>query len=110
MNRDEAKNWILESCGAGWLTLVDQIYDELPERVEVLSVYQKWAELHCDTSREDEVFDKALSGIQNKSRSMCEICGEKGSHYIIDFCETVRCEKHSEGGALVPSKSTQCSE
>ncbi len=98
MTREDAKNWISKTCGEGWLHLVDQAYDNLPEGVEIIQVYQKWAGLHFDTSRELESFDRYLEEIFEISEVTCEMCGEKGSHYVIDSWEYTRCATHGEGG------------
>ncbi len=43
MDREAAKEWILKTCGEGWLNLVDIIFDNKPENIEITVVFQKWA-------------------------------------------------------------------
>lgn len=98
MIRESAKKWISETCGEGWLPLVDEAYDNLPKDIDITDVYQKWAGLHFDTSEGNEAFDMYLFDIQEKSESICEKCGSTASHYVISGWEYARCIKHSEGG------------
>ena len=98
MTRQEAKDWISKTCGEGWLSLVDNVFDRVPNDIEITQVYQKWAGLHFDTSKENELFERYLMEIQEISEATCEKCGEKGDHYVIQNWEYTRCKKHSEGG------------
>ena len=98
MTREDAKKWISKACGEGWLDLVDEVYDNLPKSIEITQVYQKWAGLHFDTSKENETFDLYLYDIQEKSESTCDKCGAVASHYVISNWEYARCIEHSEGG------------
>ena len=98
MGRQEAKEWISKTCGKGWLKLVDDVYDKLPEGVEIIQAYQKWAGLHFDTTEHDEQFELYLLEIQRISRETCEKCGIKGFHYVIENWEYTRCREHSENG------------
>ena len=56
MNRAEAKNWIENKCGKGWLALVDKVFDALPPGTAIKGAYQKWAALKFDIEPYDEKF------------------------------------------------------
>ncbi|MFK3651032.1 hypothetical protein ACI2IY_21735 [Lysobacter enzymogenes] len=45
MTRDEAKQWIEETCGKGWLPLVDKAFDSLPSEVTIVEAFQKYGHL-----------------------------------------------------------------
>ncbi len=98
MNRLEAKKWILEKCGKGWLSLIDEVYDNLPEGIEIIQVYQKYAGLRVDINPESESFEDFLSEIENRSYSLCEICGKEARQYDIHGWEYTRCADHCEDG------------
>lgn len=40
--REKSKKWIKETCGEGWLSMVDEVYDKLPSHLTVSQAYQKW--------------------------------------------------------------------
>jgi rubrerythrin len=94
MTREEAKTWIKKTCGSGWLHLIDEVYDKLPPNVNVEAVYQKWAFLRFDLDKEDDVFEKFLEEIEERSSHVCEICGETGSNMLINGWERTRCTQH----------------
>ncbi len=43
--RDDSKKWIEKTCGKGWLKLVDEVYDKLPNDLKINQAYQKWGTL-----------------------------------------------------------------
>lgn len=99
MNRKQAKKCIQLSCGEGWLFLVDEVFDALPLGCRVDDIYQKYGSLHVDIKPENLEFEKLLYDIECRSEFICEICGDKGSHYVIDgSLEAARCLKHCENG------------
>ena len=98
MDRDAAKGWISETCGPGWLPLLDEVFDNLPAGVVILQVYQKWASLQFDFMPNDEAFSDFLWDVQERSERTCEVCGALGYHFVINHCEHTRCLLHSEGG------------
>ncbi len=98
MNRLEAKKWILKKCGEGWLGLIDEVYDNLPRGIEITQVYQKYAGLRVDINPESESFEDFLADIEERSYSLCEICGKEASQYEINEWEYTRCTDHCENG------------
>lgn len=94
MDREAAKEWILKTCGEGWLNLVDIIFDNKPENIEITVVFQKWAGLKVDFVDEDEIFEELLDTVYSISQKMCEKCGKSGRKTIIDGWETTLCDQH----------------
>jgi hypothetical protein len=98
MTRDQAKQWIRETCGAGWLPLVDEVFDHLPAGVEISQTYQKYAALRFDCEPLPEAFRALLRDVEERSERTCEICGERGYHFVIAHWEQTRCLAHGEDG------------
>jgi hypothetical protein len=92
--RENAKADITDSCGEGWLPLVDEVYDKVPQHISILLAYQKYAGLKFDTEGSDEAFEKLLDDVYERSRCICEICGSAGDHSIINGWETALCTYH----------------
>jgi hypothetical protein len=40
MDRESAKKHIKETCGSGWLNLIEIVYDNKPENIEITEVFQ----------------------------------------------------------------------
>lgn len=96
MTRDEAKSWIKETCGEGWLSLVDHIYDTLPDKVRVVAVFQKWGALKFTLQVADPAFEIRLQEVEARSLQMCEVCGQTGGEVIKDGWVQTLCEKHAQ--------------
>lgn len=94
VNREEAKKWIAKVCGTGWLTLIDEVYNNLPKGIKITQVYQKWGLLKFDPSEEHPEFEKYLEDIELKSSKMCEKCGLPALETIIDGWVTTLCDNH----------------
>lgn len=92
MTRSEARAWIEETCGVGWLTLVDRAYDALPPGTTIVQAFQKWGALRFDVDGEDEAFEAVLAAIEDESLETCERCGAPGGLTIIDGWETTLCD------------------
>lgn len=84
MDKDTAKKHINETCGSGWLNLVDIVYDNKPENIEITEVFQKWAGLKIRYKGENEHFEELTDMIYFISQKMCEICGASANHTIVD--------------------------
>ena len=94
MDREAAKEWITKNEGTGWLTLIDIMYDNKPESIEITAVFNKWAGLKVDFIGEDVIFEELLETIYSISEKMCAICGKSGRHAVIDDIETTLCDQH----------------
>jgi hypothetical protein len=96
MNRQEALAHIQQTCGAGWLNLVDIAFDNLPEGETIDEVFQKWGGLMIRISGENEIYQELLDNIYAISQKMCEICGKSAQQCIMDGWETALCKMHFE--------------
>lgn len=94
MTKEEAIAHINETCGNGWINLVEILYDNKPENIEIQCVFQKWAGLSVDYEGEDVHFEELTDVIYSISQKMCEICGKSGGYTIIDGWETTLCDFH----------------
>jgi hypothetical protein len=94
MNKEEAKIHIRNTCGNGWMTLVDILYDNKPENINITQVFQKWGGLKIDYEGEDDNFDYLAEIVYYISQKMCEICGESGRIAIINGWDTTLCDWH----------------
>lgn len=94
LSREKAKQGIKESCGDGWLILVDVVYDNLPSNIKINEVFQKWAGLEIRFEGEDEEFEELVLNVRYISEKICEICGKSGEFTIIDGWDTTLCRLH----------------
>ena len=83
LNREDSKKWILETCGKGWLNLIDIIYDNKPEHIAITEVFQKWGALTVRYHGEDEIFEELVETVESISKKMCEICGLSGEETVL---------------------------
>jgi hypothetical protein len=94
LSREQSKVLINKSCGSGWLKLIDEVYDKLPDYIKIVQVYQKFAGLNFTIDQHDEEFRHFLKEIEERSKCICEICGNSGSYAIVDGWESTLCEFH----------------
>lgn len=94
MDRAAAKKQITETCGVGWLTLVDIVYDNVPEGIEIKEVFQKWGGLKVQYDGENIHFEELVDNVYYISQKMCEVCGKSGGNTIMDGWETTLCDQH----------------
>jgi hypothetical protein len=96
MNRADAKQAILKHDGVGWLGLVDKAFDFLEDKVEVTEVFEKWGMLKIRVQNTDfdaDIHD-FLSDIECESGSICPICGEEGTGYVLGGWVSTLCDTH----------------
>lgn len=93
---EEAKKFISEHCGDGWLTLVDIVYDNLPTEIVIKEVFQKYGSLEIRYEGEDDEFEYLVSNVNFISKKICEMCGKSGGYSIIDGWETTLCKVHHD--------------
>lgn len=94
VDRDSAKRHISETCGTGWLDLVELVYDNKPPGVEITEVCQKWAGLKVSYTGENGQFKDLTEMVYYISQKICEVCGATGCYTIIDGWETTLCDRH----------------
>lgn len=79
----------------GWRKLVTRFYDQLPDSVNVISVYQKWGGLRFDIRPDDPGVERLIEELDSESRSICELCGELASEVRIDGSTRTLCDFHA---------------
>ncbi len=94
MNKETARKGIKETCGDGWLTLVDIVYDNIPADIEITEVFQKWGGLEIRYDGENKLFEELVDNVNYMSKKICEICGKSGGYAIVDGWETTLCDLH----------------
>ena len=94
LSREDSKKWILETCGMGWLNLVDIIYDNKPEHIAITEVFQKWGALTVRYNGEDEIFEELVDMVESISKKMCEKCGLSGEETQVGGHTETLCEDH----------------
>jgi len=95
MNKQEARDWISKTCGEGWLSLVDEVFNVLPDDTEVKAIYQKWGALNFDVSNWNEQVQSLHDHIENQSLKTCEVCGKFGVLVEIEDWSHTRCTIHA---------------
>ena len=74
-------------CGNGWHPLLEPICEYIlkynsgkdgSEHIELTQVKEKWGFLHIYTSRATEELRKLISDAEQKSKTICETCGNPG--------------------------------
>jgi len=89
ITRENAKRMV----GPGWASLIDEIYDILPEDVCVTQVKEKFGGLRFYVgSASSEIFD-FIDKIEAKSLTICEQCGEPGEARRGGWIKTL-CDAH----------------
>lgn len=89
----------LQSVGAGWAGLVNEVFDELEKSrplVLVDQVKEKYGGLRIYTSPYEEEFDKLIQSIERRSFEICEECGQVGKLRGGEWYKTL-CEEHADG-------------
>lgn len=94
INRENAIDHLNKNKHQGWITLVEIIYDNLPQDIIITEVFQKWAGLEIRFDGENEEFSYLVENVRYISKKICEVCGKSGSYSIIDGWETTLCETH----------------
>ncbi len=88
ISREDAKSCV----GPGWASLIDAIFDRLPEDTSILQVKEKWGGLRFYVSGSSELLD-FISEMENRSLEMCEVCGQPGKPREGSWIRTL-CEEH----------------
>lgn len=94
LSREEAKEWIIKTCGSGWLNLIDIVYDNKPDHISITEVFQKWGALTVRYDGEDLIFEELVDNVEFISKKMCEKCGLSGEEVIVGGITETLCEDH----------------
>lgn len=89
INREDAKSYV----GPGWASLIDAIYDRLPEDAHVLQVKEKWGGLRFYVSGTTELLD-FIDEMEARSLETCEVCGQPGRPREGGWIRTL-CDEHA---------------
>jgi len=96
MTYKEAQAQLIENNSKGWLPLLAEVFNKLPANLTIISAHNKWGGLNFDLVPRDEVFEEYLKEIEERSRKICEICGDIGFFAILNDWETTVCLKDYE--------------
>lgn len=96
MTYEEAKTQLSHYNSKGWIPLLAEVFEKLPPHITIISAHNKWGGLNFDLIPRDEAFEDFLYDINERSRKICEICGENGFFAILDGWETTVCTTHYE--------------
>jgi hypothetical protein len=96
ITREEAKAYLTEIDSAGWLRLIDLLYDKLPPEIEITEVFQKWGHFEVRYKGENEKFRKYLYVLKRISERMCERCGKLATETIVGSLVETLCKEHFE--------------
>ncbi|MGV3611307.1 MAG: hypothetical protein ACO1N0_10185 [Fluviicola sp.] len=99
-DREEVKNWFEQNGDTGWHTLIDIVYDNKPEQIAIIEVFEKYAALEIRYLGENEDYKDLIGCIHTVSQRMCQVCGKSGSHSLIDGWETTLCDEHFESSPV----------
>ena len=94
LTRQKALANIEETCGKGWLPLVNELYDNLPPGIRITEVWDYYGTLKCRFEPENAAFEAIASDIQDRSHVTCSICGQPGFDSILDGWSTTVCQAH----------------
>lgn len=87
IGREDAKLCI----GEGWHSLIDEIYDRLPDEAIVNTVKEKFGGLRVYVDRIDNETQQFVDSIEDKSYTICEMCGKPGKSrsggWILTLCD-----------------------
>ena len=100
---DEIRNDIQKSClgwgfecSDGWFDLLEDLFKKLsalPDQVELEQVKEKYGTLRVYAMGSDEAFD-LINEAEEKSATICEICGKAGTLHSDKGWMVCRCEEH----------------
>ena len=77
IDREDAKHMV----GKGWSKIIDYLYDnlEIPEKIRVFQVKEKFGTLRFYTSGTTKEEDVIIRNAEKMSGETCEQCGEPGT-------------------------------
>lgn len=90
--RDSAKL----SVGPGWSKIIDEIFDKLPSDAFITQVKEKFGGLRFYVDGVDSDFYDFIQGMEEKSLTICEMCGQPGKPITDRGWIKTRCENHTE--------------
>jgi len=95
MDREFAKTFVESHYGAGWLNLVDIVFDNAPsDEIEITEVFQKWGGLQIRYKGMDRNFQELVDHVYYISQKMCEVCGKSGGTVMAGGWQSTLCQEH----------------
>lgn len=95
ISREEAKLCV----GAGWSSLIDKIYDRLPEDAYILQIKEKFGGLRFYVHTAMNIMD-FVAEVEEESYTICEKCGKPGklreNGWILTLCDECDKERKDE--------------
>ena len=77
--RGYTRNEALVSVGAGWFTLIMELFDHKPANCIVTQVKEKFGGLRFYISGGTEEYNRVIQRIEAQSFKVCEKCGQSGT-------------------------------
>lgn len=92
----------LNSVGAGWAIMINNLYDAKPKNVNVTQVKEKFGTLRFYVSSAPEWYWDLISYYEILSERICEKCGNKGTlrtdrNWILTLCDVCNKKEASDG-------------
>jgi len=95
------------TCGPGWYALIDELSSKLEKMIIELDlpkydrpvatqIKEKYGTLRFYLSTETDEMSDAIEEADEKSETICEVCGKEGKLYDTGWY-VVRCDKHKKG-------------
>lgn len=75
------KKLALESVGAGWSSLIEEVFAFMEQRkinCKIIQVKEKWGGLRIYTDMLHHELDKKIIEVEKRSFEMCEVSGQLG--------------------------------
>ena len=91
ISREEARQCV----GKGWSSLIDAIFDRLPEDAYILQIKEKYGGLRFYVGGVDAETLAFIEEVERKSYETCEICGKPGKPREGGWVKTL-CDEHVE--------------
>jgi len=85
--------------GKGWHELLLEAYRNKPKRVVIVEVKEKWGGLRITPSMADMAYYDLLDEIENRSLTICEVCGKPGKPTEPRGWIKTLCPEHAEAYA-----------
>lgn len=93
----------VDSVGSGWAPLIKEVFSFIEENKihsKVIQVKEKWGGLRIYTDVMHMELDKKIIEIEERSLSICEVCGEQGTLRGGSWYRTL-CAAHSNGQPII---------
>lgn len=90
INREYAKQCV----GDGWASLIDAIFNKLPNDAQILQVKEKYGGLRFYVDNVDDDMLDFIAEMEMKSYKICEVCGKPGEAREGGWIKTL-CDDHA---------------